>query len=268
MAHAWKACWVNALGGSNPPSSAARGARTCAAGRAPLLRGGAPGPAGGARTLSAGGGGEQNPSGRQCRLRSRPGPEARMDVPMSVQAPTGEPVAGSEPHEELREAREQLAATNEILGVLARSTGDPDAVFDAIVANARRLCHAQVALIHLVEEDRLPHRPLRRPRPRGPRVIRAHPVGLDRSTLVGAGQPGPDDAADHGRPRRPRVRPAGPPAPGRLPVHPRRPHARRRRGGRDAVGLADQRRALRRARRAPCSAPSPPRRRWPCATCS
>src|SRR5690606_7350092 len=22
MAHAWKACWVNALGGSNPPSSA------------------------------------------------------------------------------------------------------------------------------------------------------------------------------------------------------------------------------------------------------
>src|SRR6478736_8971227 len=27
MAHAWKACWVNALGGSNPPSSAGRGAR-------------------------------------------------------------------------------------------------------------------------------------------------------------------------------------------------------------------------------------------------
>src|SRR5690606_15070042 len=24
MAHAWKACWVNALGGSNPPSSAPR----------------------------------------------------------------------------------------------------------------------------------------------------------------------------------------------------------------------------------------------------
>src|SRR5690554_241469 len=27
MAHAWKACWVNALGGSNPPSSASRRAR-------------------------------------------------------------------------------------------------------------------------------------------------------------------------------------------------------------------------------------------------
>ena len=27
MAHAWKACWVNALGGSNPPSSAGRRAR-------------------------------------------------------------------------------------------------------------------------------------------------------------------------------------------------------------------------------------------------
>ena len=24
MAHAWKACWVKALGGSNPPSSAQR----------------------------------------------------------------------------------------------------------------------------------------------------------------------------------------------------------------------------------------------------
>src|SRR3954453_4552612 len=27
MAHAWKACWVKALGGSNPPSSAGRRAR-------------------------------------------------------------------------------------------------------------------------------------------------------------------------------------------------------------------------------------------------
>src|SRR5450756_850485 len=27
MAHAWKACWVKALGGSNPPSSAKRWAR-------------------------------------------------------------------------------------------------------------------------------------------------------------------------------------------------------------------------------------------------
>src|SRR5450830_1408793 len=29
MAHAWKACWVKALGGSNPPSSAGDGPVTC-----------------------------------------------------------------------------------------------------------------------------------------------------------------------------------------------------------------------------------------------
>src|SRR5665647_1912450 len=29
MAHAWKACWVKALGGSNPPSSAGEGPVTC-----------------------------------------------------------------------------------------------------------------------------------------------------------------------------------------------------------------------------------------------
>ena len=36
MAHAWKACWVHALGGSNPPSSA--GGAGCPAGRGTRLR--------------------------------------------------------------------------------------------------------------------------------------------------------------------------------------------------------------------------------------
>ncbi|SRR5690625_3103916 len=36
MAHAWKACWVHALGGSNPPSSAGRRARDLL-GRGPFV---------------------------------------------------------------------------------------------------------------------------------------------------------------------------------------------------------------------------------------
>src|SRR5829696_6825918 len=39
MAHAWKACWVRALGGSNPPSSAGRRARDLQTCRSRALRG-------------------------------------------------------------------------------------------------------------------------------------------------------------------------------------------------------------------------------------
>jgi signal transduction histidine kinase/DNA-binding response OmpR family regulator len=53
---------------------------------------------------------------------------------------------------ELRETRQELAATSEILAILALSSGAPDDVFGAIVEHARVLCRATAAQIHLHRE--------------------------------------------------------------------------------------------------------------------
>ena len=53
----------------------------------------------------------------------------------------------------LTEARDQLAATSEVLSVLARSSSTQDDVFEAVVEHACRLCHAQVAQIMLADGD-------------------------------------------------------------------------------------------------------------------
>ena len=69
--------------------------------------------------------------------------------------------AGSEPREPpmLFDAqpgpRAQLAAIVEVLSVLARSASSQEEVFDAVVDNARRLCGADVAQIHLLTDGAL-----------------------------------------------------------------------------------------------------------------
>jgi signal transduction histidine kinase/DNA-binding response OmpR family regulator len=55
--------------------------------------------------------------------------------------------------EDLEETRQQLAATSEILGILAVSSSTPEDVFSAIVERARGLCFAEVAEIHLEQGD-------------------------------------------------------------------------------------------------------------------
>jgi two-component system NtrC family sensor kinase len=53
--------------------------------------------------------------------------------------------------------REQHAATSEILDVISRSPTNLQPVFDAIVQNAARLCHASNASVYRIEADRLRH---------------------------------------------------------------------------------------------------------------
>ena len=58
---------------------------------------------------------------------------------------------------ELAEAREQQRATSEILHIISSSPGELQPVFDAILANATRICEAKFGQMYLSEGDR-PHR--------------------------------------------------------------------------------------------------------------
>jgi len=54
---------------------------------------------------------------------------------------------------ELSEARAQLAATDEVLRVIASSTGELEPVFETILANATRICEAKFGTLYLREAN-------------------------------------------------------------------------------------------------------------------
>ena len=54
---------------------------------------------------------------------------------------------------ELRESREHLEATGEVLTALGRSAADLEGVLGTVVESARRLCRADAAVVYLLEES-------------------------------------------------------------------------------------------------------------------
>src|SRR6478736_1176250 len=81
--------------------------------------------------------------------------------------------------------RAQLAAIVEVLSVLARSASSQEEVFDAVVTNARRLCGADVALIHLLTADGLEVAHSVGLNEDYARFAQSHPIPVDRNGLVG-----------------------------------------------------------------------------------
>jgi signal transduction histidine kinase/DNA-binding response OmpR family regulator len=86
---------------------------------------------------------------------------------------------------ELAEAREQLAATSEVLAVIGRSEPDLEGVLETVVAAARRLCGADAGQIFLVDGDRYRFAYGSGVTSEYREYVANNPVVLDRGTLAG-----------------------------------------------------------------------------------
>ena len=94
--------------------------------------------------------------------------------------------ASAELHRALRDAREQSAASREILAALGRAGADPGDVLDTVLESAARLCGAQAAQLYLPEGD-----VFRLSRVSGEipeeyrKYLLDHPIARNRSSTVG-----------------------------------------------------------------------------------
>ncbi|MET0630738.1 MAG: GAF domain-containing protein [Xanthobacteraceae bacterium] len=87
--------------------------------------------------------------GKPTRVRRRKRPSAGRAA--ASQAPLQQKVARLA--RELKEAREQQSAAAEVLGVISSSPGALEPVFDAMLANAVRLCEAKLGVLFLRDGD-------------------------------------------------------------------------------------------------------------------
>ncbi|HYN65786.1 MAG TPA: GAF domain-containing protein [Ornithinibacter sp.] len=85
----------------------------------------------------------------------------------------------------LAEAQDQLAATREILSILARASTSEDDVFEAVIENACRLCRGQAALINLSEAEGYRLVSGKGLTPEYTAFAAEHPVPRGRRTLTG-----------------------------------------------------------------------------------
>jgi signal transduction histidine kinase/CheY-like chemotaxis protein len=96
------------------------------------------------------------------------------------------PSVEHDPVRELRDAREHLEATREVLVALGRSGDDPSAVLDVVVQRAAGLCEAHAGQIYLLAGDELVLSRVTGPDAPGLRdYLLQHPLALDRTSLSG-----------------------------------------------------------------------------------
>ena len=85
----------------------------------------------------------------------------------------------------LADAQDQLAATREILSVLATASTSENDVFEAVIDNARRLGRAQAALINLADADGYRLVSAKGLNPEYAAFAAENPVPRGRRTLIG-----------------------------------------------------------------------------------
>ena len=94
--------------------------------------------------------------------------------------------ASTELNQQLRDAREQSAASREILAALGRAGADPGDILDTVLEHAARLCRAQAATLYVPEGDAFQ---LSRDTGKIPEEFRRylldHPLARNRSSTVG-----------------------------------------------------------------------------------
>src|SRR4051812_35387886 len=91
----------------------------------------------------------------------------------------------SGPSKELKEAREQQAATAEILKVIASSPDNVQPVLDAIAETAGHLCGADFAFVYKLDADTFHLAASNNANADWVQYVRDHPVGPGRATVVG-----------------------------------------------------------------------------------
>src|SRR5262245_7545674 len=85
----------------------------------------------------------RSPKRNHARTATRPASSTVADLQERVSALT----------RELAEAREQQTATSEVLGIISKSPGELEPVFEAMLANAVRLCDAKFGTLNLYDGE-------------------------------------------------------------------------------------------------------------------
>ena len=86
---------------------------------------------------------------------------------------------------DLGEARQQLAATTEVLTTVTTSASDCDAVLETVAESACRLCWADIGQIHLAQDGWYRLATSGGHTEEYLEFVRRHPIAIDRRTLIG-----------------------------------------------------------------------------------